>query len=54
MDAQLGYDKCNVTEKQTPNIRNGYSKKTIKSELGSVEQYIPGTLSPGPLRFITY
>ncbi|UZQ49891.1 IS256 family transposase [Clostridium kluyveri] len=41
MDTQLGYDKYNVTEKQTTNSRNGYSKKTIKSELGPVELNIP-------------
>lgn len=41
MDTQLGYDKYDVTEKQTENSRNGYSKKTIKSELGPVELNIP-------------
>lgn len=41
MDSQLGYDKYDVTEKQTTNSRNGYSKKTIKSELGAVELNIP-------------
>jgi putative transposase len=41
MDTQLGYDKYDVTEKQTDNSRNGYSKKTIKSELGAVEINIP-------------
>lgn len=35
MDTQLGYDKYDISEKQTENSRNGYSKKTIKSELGS-------------------
>jgi transposase-like protein len=41
MDTQLGYDKYDVSEKQTQNSRNGYSKKTIKSELGSVELDVP-------------
>jgi len=41
MDAKLGYDKYDVSEKQTNNSRNGYSKKTIKSELGSVNLNIP-------------
>ena len=41
MDSQLGYDKYNISEKQTPNSRNGYSKQTLKSELGSVEFNIP-------------
>ena len=35
MDSQLGYDKYDISEKQTPNSRNGYSKKTVKSELGA-------------------
>jgi putative transposase len=37
MDTQLGYDKYDVSEKQTSNSRNGYSKKIIKSELGPKE-----------------
>lgn len=41
MDTQLGYDKYEVSEKQTANSRNGYSKKTIKSELGPIELNIP-------------
>jgi len=41
MDTQLGYDKYEVSEKQTQNSRNGYSKKTVRSELGNVELNIP-------------
>ena len=41
MDTQLGYDKYDISEKQTQNSRNGYSKKTIKSQLGPVELNIP-------------
>ncbi|MDP4228219.1 MAG: IS256 family transposase [Bacteroidota bacterium] len=41
IDTALGYDKYDVSEKQTENSRNGYSKKTIKSELGPVELNIP-------------
>ena len=41
MDTQLGYDKYDISEKQTKNSRNGYSKKNIKSELGTVELSIP-------------
>jgi putative transposase len=41
MDSQLGYDKYDISEKQTPNSRNGYSKKTVKSELGTIELNIP-------------
>ena len=41
MDTQLGYDRYDISEKQTQNSRNGYSKKTIKSELGTVALNIP-------------
>lgn len=41
MDTQLGYDRYDISEKQTQNSRNGYSKKTVKSELGPVELSIP-------------
>jgi transposase-like protein len=41
MDDHLGYDKYDVTEKKVSNSRNGYSKKTIKSELGEVEIAVP-------------
>ncbi len=50
MDTYLGYNKYEVSEKKTKNSRNGYSKKTIKSELGAVELSIPrdrqGDFSP--------
>jgi len=41
MDAQLGYDKYEVSDKQTQNSRNGYSKKTVRSELGNIEVNVP-------------
>ena len=41
MDTTLGYDRYDISEKQTQNSRNGYSKKTVKSELGAVELNIP-------------
>lgn len=41
MDTQLGYSKYDISEKQTQNSRNGYSKKTIKSQLGPVELNVP-------------
>lgn len=41
MDTHLGYDRYDVSEKSTDNSRNGYSKKTVKSELGNVELNIP-------------
>ena len=41
MDSHLGYDKNDLSEKITNNRRNGYSNKTIKSELGPVKLDIP-------------
>jgi len=41
MDTTLGYDKYDVSGKQIDNSRNGYSKKTVKSELGPVELNVP-------------
>lgn len=41
MDSHLGYDKNDQSEKNTSNRRNGYSNKTIKSELGPVKLDIP-------------
>lgn len=41
MDEHLGYDKYDYAEKDVKNSRNGFSKKTIKTELGAVELDIP-------------
>ena len=41
MDAHLGYDRYDISEKSTDNSRNGYSKRTVKSELGNVELNMP-------------
>lgn len=41
MDTHLGYDKYDISEKSTENSRNGYSKKTVKSELGNIELNMP-------------
>lgn len=41
MDTHLGYDKYEISEKSTDNSRNGYSKRTVKSELGNVELNMP-------------
>jgi transposase-like protein len=41
MDSHLGYDKNDLSQKNTLNRRNGYSSKTIKSELGPVKIDIP-------------
>lgn len=37
IDEQLGYSKYDVSKKETNNSGNGYSSKTIKTELGPVE-----------------
>jgi len=46
LEAELGYEKQerrseNVDESMSKNYRNGYSKKTIKTQLGEVEINIP-------------
>lgn len=41
MDEALGYGKYNSIEKTNDNSRNGYSKKTVKTELGPVQIDIP-------------
>jgi hypothetical protein len=41
MDEHLGYDKHSVIGNNSGNSRNGYGKKTIKSEWGESEIAIP-------------
>ena len=41
MDEHLGYEKNSVTGNNSGNSRNGYGRKTIKSELGETEIRIP-------------
>ena len=41
MDEALGYEKYDSISKSIDNSRNGYSKKTVKTELGPVEINIP-------------
>ena len=41
MDEALGYCKYDTISKNNDNSRNGYSKKTLKTELGPVEINIP-------------
>ena len=41
MDEALGYGKYDNIEKTNDNSRNGYSKKTVKTELGPVQINIP-------------
>lgn len=36
MDVKLGYSKGEPENKNTDNCRNGYTTKTVRSELGSV------------------
>jgi len=41
MDAALGYSRDEASSKTTDNSRNGYTKKTVRSELGPIELDIP-------------
>jgi len=41
MDEHLGYEKHNIVGNNSGNSRNGYSRKTIKSEMGETEIKIP-------------
>ena len=37
IDAHFKYYRYEILEKSTDNSRNGYSKRTVKSELGNME-----------------
>lgn len=41
LDHELGYEKNDRVNKSTDNSRNGYSKKTVRSEFGNIELDIP-------------
>ena len=41
MEHELGYSKNTVSDKNTSNSRNGYSKKTVRSEYGNIALDIP-------------
>lgn len=41
LDEALGYRKHEVSNKNSNNSRNGYSKKTVKSELGPISINVP-------------
>ncbi len=42
MDEELGRERCQRAEGSgTPNYRNGYSKKTVKTQLGEVDIKVP-------------
>ena len=52
LDEALGRERCQRAEETdgTPNYRNGYSKKTVKTQLGEVDIKVPrdrnGTFEP--------
>ena len=41
MEEHLGYEKHNVIGNNSGNSRNGYSRKTIKSEMGETDIMVP-------------
>ena len=43
LDEELGRERCQRAEGSggTPNYRNGYSKKTVKTQLGEVDIKVP-------------
>ncbi len=41
MDEELGRERCQRAETSTPNYRNGYTKKTVKTQLGEVDIKVP-------------
>jgi putative transposase len=41
MEEHLGYEKHNIVGNNSGNSRNGYNRKTIKSELGETEIAVP-------------
>ena len=43
MDEELGRERCQRAERSdtAPNYRNGYSRKTVKTQLGEVDIKVP-------------
>ncbi len=41
MDEELGRERCQRAETSTPNYRNGYTKKKVKTQLGEVDIKVP-------------
>jgi putative transposase len=41
LDTHLGYERHDVSHKQTKNSRNGFSKKTVSSEYGDIDIQVP-------------
>lgn len=54
MDEHLGYSKYNYQNKETTDSRNGYSKKTVISSMGTITLDISrereGTFEPQAVR----
>ncbi|SHF84274.1 Transposase, Mutator family, partial [Caldanaerobius fijiensis DSM 17918] len=41
LSTELGYEKYEKKDKDTPNSRNGYTQKTVKTQFGEMEIDIP-------------
>lgn len=41
LDEHLGYEKYDISEKNTNNSRNGFSKKNVKTAFGNIELDVP-------------
>ena len=41
MDEALGRERCQRAKNEAPNYRNGYSHKTVKTQLGEIDIKIP-------------
>ena len=41
MDEELGRERCQRAENEAPNYRNGYSRKTVKTQLGEIDIKVP-------------
>ena len=41
MDEELGRERCQRSPSDTPNYRNGYSQKKVKTQLGEINIKIP-------------
>ena len=41
MDEELGRERCQRSASEAPNYRNGYSQKTVKTQLGEIDIKVP-------------
>ena len=51
MDEELGRERCERSDEpegSPRNYRNGYTKKTVKTQLGEVDIKVPGTALSSP------